>query len=57
VANGFGAKVLPANAGGKLKIKSGEALRLRFGVLFYDTPASRPPDFAAQNRAFQSMTR
>ena len=57
VANGFGAKVLPAQAGGKLLIKSGEALRLRFGVLLYDTPASRPPDLAAQNRAFQSLTR
>jgi hypothetical protein len=57
VANGFGAKVLPAQAGGKLVIKSGEALRLRFGVLLYDTPASRPPDLAAQNRAFQSLTR
>jgi hypothetical protein len=54
VANGFGQRVLPPAAGGKLVIKPGELLRLRYGILVFDTPASAPPDFDAVNREFQT---
>lgn len=55
VANGFGARVLPASAGGKLVVKAGDALKLRYGVLLFDTPASAPIDFAAAYRQYQSL--
>jgi len=54
VANGFGERVLPPAAGGKLVIQPGESLRLRYGILLFDTPASAPPDFDAVNREFQT---
>ena len=54
VANGFGERVLPPAAGGKLVIQPGELLRLRYGILLFDTPASAPPDFDAVNREFQT---
>lgn len=57
VANSFGARVLPASAGGKLVIPSGEALRLRYGVLLFDTPAARAPDLEAQNKTIQTLLR
>lgn len=54
VANGFGQRVLPPAADGKLVIPAGAALTLRYGVLIFDAPASSPPDFAAVDRAFQA---
>ncbi len=53
VANGFGKRVLPANADGKLVIKAGESLRLRYGVLLFDAPITAPVDFPAVSRLFQ----
>ena len=50
VANGFGARVLPASAGGKVVVKAGDALKLGYGVLLFDTPSARPIDFAAEYR-------
>jgi hypothetical protein len=54
VANGFGKRVLPSAADGKLLVKRGEKLTLRYGVLLYDAPRSAPIDFEAVNRAFQT---
>jgi putative membrane-bound dehydrogenase-like protein len=54
VANGFGKRVLPASANGKLVVRSGAALRLRYDVLLFDTPAATPIDFAAVYRRLQS---
>ena len=56
VANGFGKRVLPASADGKLVVKSGDALKLRYEVLLFDTPAAAPIDFAAEYRQFQSLS-
>ena len=55
VANGFGARVLPASAGGKVVVKAGDALKLGYGVLLFDTPSAKPIDFAAEYRRFQSL--
>jgi putative heme-binding domain-containing protein len=55
VASGFGARVLPPSTGGKLVVKAGEALKLRYGVLLFDTPSSAPIDFAAAYRKFQAL--
>ena len=54
VANGFGPRVLPESADGKLVVRPGEALKLRYDVLLFDTPAARPIDFGAAYREFQS---
>jgi len=56
VANGFGRRVLPAAAAGKLVVPPGETLRWRFGILLFDTPAAAPIDFAAVNRQFQAAS-
>jgi hypothetical protein len=53
VANGFGPRVLPASAEGKLFVKAGETLRLRYGVLLFDAPVSAPIDLPAVSRLFQ----
>ncbi len=53
VANGFGKRVLPDGTDGKLVVKPGEALRLRYAVLLFDTPAAAPVDFLSANRKFQ----
>jgi hypothetical protein len=57
VANGFGGRVLPASANGKLVVKPGEALKLRYDLLLFDTPAAAPIDFAAAYRQIQSGRR
>ncbi|MDQ3346605.1 MAG: PmoA family protein [Acidobacteriota bacterium] len=54
VANGFGPRVLPTSADGKLIVKPGESLRLQYGVLLFDAPAATPVDFAEAHRAFQA---
>jgi len=54
VANGFGKRALPASPDGKLVVKSGDALNLRYDVLLFDTPAAAPIDFAAAYRRLQS---
>ncbi len=54
VANGFGPRVLPASADGKLVVRPGDALKLRHDVLLFDAPAARPIDFAAAYREVQS---
>lgn len=54
VANGFGKRVLPASANGTLVVKPGEALKLRYDVLLFDSPAATPIDFAAEYRRLQS---
>ncbi|WP_414663641.1 PVC-type heme-binding CxxCH protein [Horticoccus sp. 23ND18S-11] len=54
VANGFGKRVLPESAAGKLVVPAGQALKLGYGVLLFDAPASSAIDFAAVNREFQS---
>lgn len=54
VANGFGPRVLPTTAQGKLVVKAGESLGLRYAVLLLDAPADSPIDFAAANREFQA---
>jgi putative membrane-bound dehydrogenase-like protein len=51
VANGFGKRVLPASANGKLVVRPGEVLKLRYDVLLFDTPAATPIDFAAVYRS------
>ena len=56
VANGFGARVLPASAGGKFVVKKDEALKLRYDVLLFDAPAAAPIDFAAAYRQLQSLS-
>jgi putative heme-binding domain-containing protein len=56
VANGFGKRALPAAADGKLVVKAGEALTLRYQVLLFDTPAAAPIDFAAVYRQLQSLS-
>ena len=53
VANGFGARVLPASAGGKFVVKKDDALKLRYDVLLFDAPAAAPIDFAAAYRQLQ----
>jgi hypothetical protein len=53
-ANPFGPRVLPAPAGGKLVIKPGEELRLRFAALFYSTASSSPVDPEGAYRAYSS---
>ena len=54
VANGFGKRVLPASANGKLVVKPGDALKLRYDVLLFDSPAATPIDFATEYRRLQS---
>jgi putative heme-binding domain-containing protein len=54
VANGFGKRALPASPDGKLVVKSGDSLKLRYEVLLFDTPATAPIDFAAAYRRFRS---
>jgi hypothetical protein len=54
VANGFGKLALPPEAAGKLVIKAGEALKLRYGILLFDAPTAAPIDFAAVSREFQA---
>ena len=54
VANGFGQRVLPAAAAGKLVVPAGGALSLRYGILLVDTPAARPIDFAQVDRDYQA---
>ena len=53
VANGFGKRVLPEAADGKLVVKRGDSLKLRYDVLLFDTPSAAPLDFAAAYRRFQ----
>jgi putative membrane-bound dehydrogenase-like protein len=57
VANSFGARVLPASAGGKLTLPAGDTLRLRFGVLLFDALATQPPDLEVQNTKIQPLIR
>jgi hypothetical protein len=54
VANGFGKRAMPASPDGKLVVKAGDSLKLRYDVLLFDTPASAPIDFAAAYRRVQS---
>jgi putative heme-binding domain-containing protein len=54
VANGFGKRALPASPDGKLVVKSGDSLKLRYDVLLFDTPSSAPIDFAAASRRLQA---
>ena len=54
VANGSGKRALPGSADGKLVLKPGDALRLRYDMLLFDTPATVPIDFAAVYRRLQS---
>jgi putative membrane-bound dehydrogenase-like protein len=56
VANGFGKRALPASADGKLVVRAGDALTLRYHVLLFDTPAAAPIDFAAVYRQLQSLS-
>ncbi|CAN5672345.1 hypothetical protein BH24ACI4_BH24ACI4_23960 [soil metagenome] len=55
VANGFGKRVLPAPAEGTLVVKAGDALKLRYDLLLFDTPAAEPIDLAAAYKAIQSL--
>jgi hypothetical protein len=43
-ANAFGKRVLPPEADGKIVVKAGTALRLRYGTLFYNAPAGAAPN-------------
>jgi hypothetical protein len=45
---------MPASPDGKLVVKAGDSLKLRYDVLLFDTPASAPIDFAAAYRRVQS---
>lgn len=54
VANGFGPRVLPESADGKLVVRPGEALTLRYDVLLFDAPAAKPIDFGATYRELQT---
>lgn len=54
VANPFGQK---AGAPARLSLKKGESLRLRFGVLVYDTPEANPPDLAREYEAYVKLTK
>jgi putative heme-binding domain-containing protein len=54
VANGFGKRALPESPDGKLVVKSGDSLKLRYDVLLFDSPSSAPIDFAAAYRRLQS---
>lgn len=54
VANGFGKRVLPPAANGRLVLPAGSTLRLRYGILLFDVPAATPIDFAAKNREYQA---
>jgi hypothetical protein len=54
VANAFGKRALGADSDGKLTVKRGETLELKYGVLVFDTPAGSPPDVAAAYRAFNA---
>jgi putative membrane-bound dehydrogenase-like protein len=57
VANGFGKRVLPPSANGKLVVRTGDRLRLRYDVLIFDVPVAMPIDFAATYRELQSGPR
>ncbi len=52
LANSFGPLVLPPEAEGKVTVKPGDELRLRFGVRFFSQPAAEPADAAAAYRKF-----
>lgn len=52
LANSFGPLVLPPEAEGRVTVKPGDELRLRFGVRFFSQPASEPEDAAAAYRKF-----
>jgi putative membrane-bound dehydrogenase-like protein len=54
VANGFGKRALPGSPDGKLVVKPGDSLKLRYDVLLFDAPSSAPVDFAAVHRRLQS---
>ena len=54
VANGFGKRALPGSPDGKLVVKAGDSLKLRYDVLLFDAPSSAPVDFAAVYRRLQS---
>ena len=54
VANGFGKRVLPEAADGKLVVKRNDSLKLRYDVLLFDTPSAAPIDFPAAYRQLQS---
>jgi hypothetical protein len=54
VANGFGKRALPASPDGKLVVKSGDSVKLRYDVLLFDTPSAAPIDFAAAYRRLQA---
>jgi hypothetical protein len=56
VANGFGKRVLPPAANGRLVLPAGSTLRLRYGILLFDAPAATPIDFAQTNRQFQALS-
>jgi hypothetical protein len=56
VANGFGKRVLPPAANGRLVLPAGSTLRLRYGILLFDAPAATPIDFAQINRQFQALS-
>ena len=57
VANGFGKRALPASPDGKLVVKSGDSLELRYDVLLFDAPSAAPIDFPAAYRRIQSSPR
>jgi len=54
VANGFGQRVLPPAGAGKLVVPAGEALKLSYGILLFDTPAAVPIDFVKVDRDYQA---
>jgi len=54
VANSFGKRALPAGSDGKVTVKRGQTLRLRHGVLVFNTAAGTLPDLAGEWRAFNA---
>jgi hypothetical protein len=54
VANAFGQRVLPPAGAGKLVVPAGEALKLSYGILLFDTPAAVPIDFVKVDRDYQA---
>ncbi len=52
VANSFGKRVLPPDALGKVTVKPGGELRLRYALMIFDSPADTALDSAAAYRRY-----
>jgi hypothetical protein len=57
VANSFGKRVLPPESAGRLVVRAGTSLRLRYGVMLFNAPATRASDSGAAYDRFLRLQR